>query len=75
MRFEAKNSYFKRVAQTIGNFKNVAKTVAIRHQRRSCYYLANDANLFYGDDTFTGKGNFNLFYMHVPLFQVCTNSL
>jgi hypothetical protein len=35
---EAKNSYFKRVAQ-IGNFKNIAFSVAKRHQRLACAYL------------------------------------
>ena len=55
MRFEAKNSYFKRLAQSIGNFKNVCKTVAIRHQRLSCYNLANDSNIF-GDEIIKWKG-------------------
>ena len=44
MRMEAKNSYFKRVAQ-IGNFKNIALTVARRHQKLVCAYL-NDKNFF-----------------------------
>ena len=56
MRFEAKNSYFKGVAQSIGNFKNVAKTVAIRHQRLSCYHFANDGNLFHSEATSFGNG-------------------
>ena len=44
MRMEAKNSYFKRVAQ-IGNFKNIALTVARRHQKLVCAYL-NDKSFF-----------------------------
>ena len=56
MRFEAKNSYFKRLAQSIGNFKNVCKTVAIRHQRLSCYNLANDSSMFINEITQSGKG-------------------
>ena len=58
MRFKAKNSCFKRLAQSIGNFKNVCKTLAIRHQRLSCYNLAlaNDSNIL-GDETIeSGKG-------------------
>ncbi len=38
MRMEAKNSYFKRIGQ-IGNFKNIAYSVAKRHQRLMCAYL------------------------------------
>ena len=38
MRMEAKNSYFKRVAQ-IGNFKNLPYSVARRHQRLLCGFL------------------------------------
>jgi len=38
MRMEAKNSNFKKVAR-IGNFKNVAYSVAKRHQRLLCCYL------------------------------------
>jgi len=39
MRFEGKHKYFKKIAQTLGNFKNIAKTVATRHQRYMCYKL------------------------------------
>ena len=38
MRMEAKNSYFKRVAQ-IGNYRNVPYSVSSRHQRLLCAYL------------------------------------
>ena len=53
MRFEAKNSYFKEMAHVIGNYKNIAKTLALRHQRLSCYYLQGEQN-----DTEYGKGTF-----------------
>ena len=56
MRFEAKNSYFKGVARSVGNFKNIAKTVATRHQRLSCYHLAGDSNIFKEGHVYTGKG-------------------
>ena len=39
VRFEGKHRYFKKMAQTLGNFKNIAKTVAIRHQCYMCYKL------------------------------------
>ena len=55
MRFEAKNSYFKGIAQAVGNFKNIAKTVAIRHQRLNCYNLLDD-NLFLKASITTGQG-------------------
>ena len=57
MRFEAKNSYFKEMAHVIGNYKNIAKTLALRHQRLSCYYLQGEQN-----DTEYGKGTFKCQY-------------
>ena len=41
MRMEAKNSYFKRIAQQ-GNFKNIALSVAKRHQKLMCAFLNSD---------------------------------
>ena len=38
MRMEAKNSYFKRIAQQ-SNFKNITFSVAKRHQRLVCAIL------------------------------------
>lgn len=38
MRMEAKNSYFKKIGQQ-GNFKNIALSVAKRHQRLMCANL------------------------------------
>lgn len=46
MRFEAKHRYFKQVAKVIGNFKNIAKTLAYRHQRRMCYILSQPHLVF-----------------------------
>ena len=40
MRFESKLQFFKR-ASHLGNFKNIALTVAQRHQRWLCYQLAS----------------------------------
>ena len=41
MRMEGKNSYFKRIAQQ-GNFKNIALSVARRHQKLMCALLHGD---------------------------------
>ena len=41
MRFEAKHSYFKHIAVTLVNYKNISKTLAARHQRYLCYNLVN----------------------------------
>ena len=38
MRFEARHRYFKRLAVQLGNFINVAYSLAMRHQRLKCYH-------------------------------------
>ena len=48
MRMEAKNSYFKKVAR-VGNFQNIAYSVAKRHQRLMCAYLQNSRFFTYDD--------------------------
>ena len=53
MRMEAKNAFFKRIAQ-IGNYKNVPLSVAKRHQRLMCSYLVGDD--FFGLKPETGPG-------------------
>ncbi|KAL0994521.1 hypothetical protein UPYG_G00123420 [Umbra pygmaea] len=40
MRFEAKHRFFKRVVHDAQNFKNILKTMAIRHQHMMAYHLA-----------------------------------
>ena len=49
MRFEAKHRYFKRLATYIGNYKNVAYTLATRHQGQQCYLM----NVSEKNDTLT----------------------
>jgi len=44
---EAKNSYFKKISQQ-GNFKNIALSVAKRHQRLMCANL-NSTDFFEKD--------------------------
>lgn len=41
LQFEAKHQYFKNIARTSCNFKNIAKTLARRHQMRQCWEQAN----------------------------------
>lgn len=42
MRFEAKHQYFKYLATSMGNYINVAKSLANRHQCYQCYLFQND---------------------------------
>jgi hypothetical protein len=44
MRYEAKHRYFKRIAVHIGNFTNVAFTLADRHQTQLCYNMISSSN-------------------------------
>ncbi len=37
MRFEAKHSFFKHLANILGNFKNIPETLSERHQSFMCY--------------------------------------
>ena len=53
MRMEAKHSYFKKIAQ-VGNFKNIAYSLARRHQRLMCLYLNEDD--FFSAKMETGPG-------------------
>ena len=44
MRYEAKHNYFKKLAQNTGNYINLSRTLAKRHQYLQCYYhLSGDA--------------------------------
>lgn len=42
MRFEGKHQYFKRLANQLSNFRNVAFSLAKRHQLRSCWELLSE---------------------------------
>lgn len=37
MRYEAKHNHLKKLAQNIGNFINIARTLESRHQYWECY--------------------------------------
>lgn len=45
MRYEAKHSYLKQLAQNLGNFINIAWTLASRHQKWQCYHWLSDEPL------------------------------
>ena len=66
MRMEAKNSYFKRVAQ-IGNFKNIAYSVARRHQRLLCAHLQGE-HFFTYDELECGPSAYIKINMHAWIF-------
>ena len=53
MRMEAKNSYFKWIAQ-LGNFRDIVYSVAKRHQRLMCSYL--QSHNFFSTTTECGPG-------------------
>lgn len=61
MRYEAKHKYFKRIANVIGNFKNVEKTVAFRHQRMMCYKMTCES--FIEGNAAYGVGTYNNTYV------------
>lgn len=47
--------YFKRWAKIMGNFKNIAKTLAMHHQRNLCYELVGGTSYLHSATT-TGPG-------------------
>jgi len=55
MRFEAKHSFFKTLANRVRNFKNIPKTLATRHQQLMCYYLQDPYNSPLNKNLKTGK--------------------
>ena len=44
MQYEAKHNYFKHLACVLGNFKNIARTLAEHHQQYMCYQMSEPAN-------------------------------
>ena len=67
MRYEAKHSYFKDLAQKIKCFKNISKSLAERHQRLVCYQFLGSQSLV--KEMVTGKGICTCTYMHIAIFQ------
>ena len=52
MRFEAKHSYFKRIAGVVRNFKNIEKTIAHHHQRYMYYKMTCTTDFLFKDLTY-----------------------
>ena len=67
MRFEAKHQYFKRLATSMGNYINLAHSLAYRHQ---CYVLQDDDVLH--DKVECGPGNTHISCLHINLC-ICTS--
>ena len=61
MRFEAKHSYFKQLARSLGNFINLPYSLASRHQQYQCY-LNVDSHSFTNsvDSIQVGPGTFHI---------------
>ena len=58
MRFEAKHSYFKQLARSMGNFINLPYSLAFRHQEYQCYLNATTKGLHGSvDDIDIGPGD------------------
>lgn len=76
MRFEGKHSYFKDLAHRVKCFKNIAKTMAERHQELLCYYLntENDVSPFV-KNTMVGAGKHaDAYTCTLVVTCVCVNS-
>ena len=54
MRYEAKHSYFKQLARVMGNFKNISKTLAERHQHYMCYHMMEPSTYMKTQISYTG---------------------
>lgn len=57
MRYEAKHSYFKHLAQSMGNFINIEFSLATRHQLLQCY-LHTDTTTIQGSKLVVGPGKY-----------------
>ena len=60
MRYEAKNKYFKKIAGVLGNFKNIQKSVAFRHQRNMCHKMTCTHNFLEGTAAQYGNGKYSV---------------
>ncbi len=54
MRYEAKHSYFKHLACVLGNFNNIAKTLAEHHQQYMCYQMSEPSTYLRIKPEYTG---------------------
>ena len=72
MRYEAKHSYFKRMAGLLGNFKNIPKTLAQRHQQYMCYQMCVPATYLRQDiECSSGIYSINNSYSNLNKQVIC----
>ncbi len=62
MRFEAKHQYFKKLASVGRNFKNIAKTLAYRHQLKQCWEFTS---VDYLSDNVVCSGEVSFFFSNL----------
>jgi len=74
MRYEAKHSYFKQLARVMGNFKNISKTLAGRHQHYMCYEMINPSSYMANRTTYTGGTVHVCTFILDQLYIQCTST-
>jgi len=65
MRYEAKHQYFKSVASTVGNYINIAHTLATRHQMLQCH-LFSENEVLGQEQTLPSSGK-HMYFTSLPL--------
>ncbi|KAK0132606.1 hypothetical protein N1851_032474 [Merluccius polli] len=58
MRFEAKHGFFKRICHVTCNFRNIAKTMAFRHQLMQCHHFMSNSVLSHIPEIGPGNSSF-----------------
>lgn len=71
MRFEAKHSYFKQLAHSMGNFVNVPYSLAVRHQLYQCYLNLNTEELPGWTHDFEAGPGQNIHHAFELCFEPC----
>ena len=64
MRYEAKHNHLKKLAQNIGNFINVAWTLACRHQYWQCHQW-QEVNFLGSGDPEIGPGKIIIVVLYI----------
>ena len=59
MRYESKHSYFKQLANSLGNYINICHSLSVRHEQWQCYLRMESS--FFTTNPETGPG----MYIHV----------
>ena len=65
MRYEAKHSYFKRLAQSMGDFINVPYSLTMRHRFLRCCESTDDAEMLAAGLTVGPGTDEALVYMYI----------